>query len=31
MRNKPKPLVMTGVLLSAASMLVFGFWALLSP
>jgi hypothetical protein len=31
MRNKPKPLVMAGVLLSAASMLVFGFWALLSP
>ncbi|MFI7633942.1 hypothetical protein [Nonomuraea sp. NPDC049400] len=31
MRSSPKPLVMTGVLLSAASMLVFGFWALLSP
>lgn len=31
MRKKPRPLVLTGVLLSAASMLVFGFWALLSP
>ncbi|WP_067824843.1 hypothetical protein [Actinomadura kijaniata] len=31
MRNSPRPLVTIGVLLSAAGMLVFGFWALLSP
>lgn len=31
MRSKPEPLVVVGVLLSAASMLVFGLWALLSP
>lgn len=31
MRTKPQPLVVAGTLLSAASMLIFGFWALLSP
>jgi hypothetical protein len=31
LRSKPQPLVVVGVLLSAASMLVFGLWALLSP
>jgi hypothetical protein len=31
LRSKPEPLVVVGVLLSAASMLVFGLWALLSP
>ncbi|WP_173074586.1 hypothetical protein [Phytohabitans rumicis] len=29
MRSKPEPLVVVGVLLSAASMSVFGLWALL--
>jgi len=31
LRSKPRPLVVTGTLLTATSMLVFGFWALLSP
>jgi len=31
LRSTPEPLVVVGTLLCAASMLVFGLWALLSP